>query len=100
MSRDGDQKAARELRRRIFLERRTYRRNRLQDAAKLLPVLGGFLFFGPVFILTTEAGVGGGTAGWLVFFLGIWLALIALTAVISAALYRITPPGEDEKDGA
>jgi Na+/proline symporter/DNA-binding response OmpR family regulator len=36
--------------RRVFLERRTYRMNRLQDAARLLPVLGMILFFGPVFI--------------------------------------------------
>ncbi|WP_227287284.1 MULTISPECIES: hypothetical protein [Paracoccaceae] len=81
---------------RVFLERRTYRRNRLQDAAKLLPVLGAFLFFGPVFILTTDAGVEGATAGWLVYFLGVWLALIVVAAALSRALDRITPRDPDQ----
>lgn len=84
--------------RRLFLERRTYRRNRLQDAARLLPVLGAFLFFGPVFILTTEAGVGGRTGGWMVFFLGVWLGLIALTALVSWALRRLGAAGVPPED--
>ena len=54
------------MNRRLFLERRTYRRNRLQDAARLAPILGVLLFFGPVFILTSDTGVGGSTSGWLV----------------------------------
>jgi hypothetical protein len=55
--------------RRVFLERRTYRKNRLQDAARLLPVLGMILFFGPVFISddggaeASDAGAGWRT-GW------------------------------------
>lgn len=76
---------------RIFLERRTYRRNRLQDAAKLLPVLGVFLFFGPILILSADAGDEGTTSGWLVYFFVIWLGLIALTAGLSAALARSAP---------
>ncbi len=88
------------MNRRLFLERRTYRRNRLQDAARLVPVLGALLFFGPVFILTSATGVGGGTGGWLVYFLGVWLALIALAAALSSALSRIFPavPPEDEPE--
>ncbi|QBY00898.1 hypothetical protein E2K80_09305 [Rhodophyticola sp. CCM32] len=85
--------------RRVFLERRTYRRNRLQDAAKLLPVLGMFLFFGPVFILTGDSGEGGATAGWLVYFLGVWLALIIVTAMLAAALERNTPRDPDLPGG-
>jgi len=90
------------MNRRLFLERRTYRRNRLQDAARLAPVLAGFLFFGPVFILTSETGVGGGTGGWLVYFLLIWAGLVVLSAALSAALGRAfpqdRPPGEAEGD--
>jgi hypothetical protein len=61
--------------RRVFLERRTYRKNRLQDAARLLPVLGMILFFGPVFISddTAECRGGrrhGGLAGLLLRRLG------------------------------
>jgi hypothetical protein len=52
--------------RRVFLERRTYRKNRLQDAARLLPVLGMILFFGPVFISDGQAeGRGGHRPGGL-----------------------------------
>jgi hypothetical protein len=88
------------LKQRVFLERRTYRRNRLQDAAKLLPVLGALMFFGPVFILTTDSGVGGGTARWLVYFLVVWLILIGVAAGLAAALNRITPRGPDQPDGS
>lgn len=92
------------MRRRLFLERRTYRRNRLQDGARLMPVLGAFLFFGPVFILTSETGVGGATARWLVYFLLVWLGLVGLSAGLSVALGRAFPgddagPGVDEGDG-
>jgi len=82
--------------RRLFLERRTYRRNRLQDGARLAPVLGAFLFFGPVFILTSDTGVGGGTAGWLVYFLVVWFGLVILAAALSVALGRAFPDREAE----
>lgn len=71
--------------RRLFLERRTYRRNRLQDAARLLPVLGMILFFGPVFISAGEPG-GPGLASWGVYLLVTWLGIIALTAAVSRTL--------------
>ncbi len=86
------------MNRRLFLERRTYRRNRLQDAARLIPVLGAFLFFGPVFILTSNTGVGGESSDWLVYFLVVWLGLIILSAVLSVALDRIIPP-KPREDG-
>lgn len=93
------------MNRRLFLERRTYRRNRLQDAARLAPVLGAFLFFGPVFILTSDTGVGGGTSGWLVYFLGVWFGLVILSAALSIAIGRVFPgedgawPPPDESEG-
>jgi hypothetical protein len=76
--------------RRLFLERRTYRKNRLQDAARLLPVLGMILFFGPVFI-TGEDGQGAGMADWLVYLLITWLGLIAVTMLVSRALAEDAP---------
>ncbi|MBF9035631.1 hypothetical protein HKCCE2091_15390 [Rhodobacterales bacterium HKCCE2091] len=81
-------------RRRRFLERHTYRRYRLEDAARLVPVLGAFLFFGPVAILTTETGIGGGTSGWLIYFITVWFGLICLAAALSRALMRRRPPDE------
>jgi len=71
--------------RRLFLERRTYRLNRLQDAARLLPFLGAILIFGPIFI--RDDGVGAPTlADQLVYYFVIWLGVIILTACVSHAL--------------
>lgn len=71
--------------RRLFLERRTYRQYRLQDAARLLPFLCAILIFGPVFI-RDGAGEGATLAGELVYYFAIWLAMIVLTALVSRAL--------------
>jgi hypothetical protein len=78
---------------RLFLERRTYRRNRLQDAARLLPVLGMILFLGPVFIIGGE-GQGAGLAAWLVYLFVTWLGLIGITFLVGRAL-----AGEDPAAG-
>lgn len=71
-----------------FLERKTYRRARLEDAARLLPVLGLFLFVLPITIQTTDDGFGGETVRWLFFFMAVWLGLIGLAALVSRALRR------------
>lgn len=83
--------------RRLFLERRTYRQNRLQDAARLLPFLGAILIFGPIFI--RDNGADAPTlATTLVYYFAVWFGLIGLTALVNLALIR-TAPGDTE-DGA
>ncbi len=72
--------------RRLFLERHTYRRHRLRDAARLLPVLGLILIFGPIFIRDDPEGAALTLAGGLVYYLAVWLGLIVLTALVSRAL--------------
>ncbi|WP_439137643.1 hypothetical protein [Roseicyclus sp.] len=75
--------------RRLFLERRTYRQNRLQDAARLLPVLGMVLSFAPVFIRGEATLLGGADlSNWLVYYFVIWIGLIVLTAFVSWSLTR------------
>lgn len=75
--------------RRLFLERRTYRQNRLQDAARLLPVLGLVLVFAPVFIRGDAAEAGAPLlSSWLVYYFAVWVGLIVLTAFVSRALTR------------
>ena len=75
--------------RRLFLERRTYRQNRLQDAARLLPVLGLLLVFAPVLIRGDTALLGGANlSNWLVYYFVVWIVLIVLTGFVSWSLTR------------
>jgi hypothetical protein len=85
--------------RRLFLERRTYRQNRLQDAARLLPVLGLMLVFAPIFIRGESAEGEAQLSGWLVYYFSVWVGLIALTAFVSRALMRGLPPAPEDADG-
>lgn len=69
----------------IYLERRTYRRRRLQDAARLLPVLGVLLFLVPLLWATrTEEPASTASGGIYVF--GIWAGLIVASAWLSRRL--------------
>jgi len=74
----------------VFLERRTYRRRRLRDAARLLPIVGAVLLILPLL------GQAGGTSDretsgvWFYVF-GVWLGLILISAVASRALGRDLP---------
>lgn len=80
--------------RRLFLERRTYRQNRLQDAARLLPFFGAILIFGPIFI--RDEGAGAPTlAGQLVYYFAIWFGVIVLTALVSRSLIGTAPTEPD-----
>ncbi len=65
----------------IFLERESYRRRRLGDAAKLSPVLGFVLFLVP----SLWAGKGS-TAGGLVFLFTVWAFLIVSMFMLSRRL--------------
>lgn len=72
---------------RVFQERRTYRRYRLMDASRLLPILGAGLLFGPVLIQSGEGAVA--TSRLWLYLLAAWLALVVLAAAIAVALSRI-----------
>ncbi len=61
----------------LFLARQSYRRRRLGDAARLVPVLGIILFVLPV--LWSDAAR---TAGGLIFLFTVWALLIVLMAVV------------------
>lgn len=86
--------------RRLFLERRTYRRNRMQDAARLLPVLGLILIFGPIFIRDDAAGEALTLSGGLVYYLVIWAGLIVLAALVNRSLMQMTGPDTPNEDDA
>ncbi|MBL9051609.1 MAG: hypothetical protein JNK19_15975 [Tabrizicola sp.] len=71
-------------RRPLFLARAPYRRRRLRDAARLLPVLGAFLLILP--LLWTPDSHMSLSSGDVVYFFGVWLFLIGLAAAFAPGL--------------
>lgn len=93
------------LRQPLFLERSSYRRRRLGDAARVLPVLALVLILVPVWWVPEAVSL---TAGAIWLF-GLWAMLIVLTAALHIALSAADrkawargeddgqPGGEDER---
>ncbi len=73
------------MKRPLFLEREGYRRRRLQDMARLTPVLGLFLFMVP---LLGNQRFGSDLALLLVYFFLAWAFLIVLTFLVARGLRR------------
>ncbi|SNR27020.1 hypothetical protein [Paracoccus sediminis] len=68
----------------LFLERASFRRRRLGDAARVLPVLAAALILVPVWWMPGQVSFAGG-AVWL---FGLWAALIAAIWALHRALRR------------
>ena len=69
----------------LFLARQGYRRRRVMDAARALPVLGAFLFLIPL-LWTGAAGNGATTRVGIVYLFGIWACLIGAAGWLSRYL--------------
>jgi hypothetical protein len=82
-------------RRPLFLARAPYRRRRLRDAARLLPVLGIFLLLLP--LLWAPEDRLALRSGDVVYFFSVWLVLIGLAAAFAPGL-RGGDGAEDEED--
>jgi len=67
----------------LFLARSSYRRRRLRDAARLLPVVGAFLVWLPMLWGEGETRI---TASDLIYIFAIWCGLILAAAILSARL--------------
>ena len=76
----------------LFVERRAYRRRRLRDAARVLPVVGAMLFLVPLLWMG-----GGETAGGGIYLFVIWALLIVAAAAISRPLSRDEPDGAEHE---
>ncbi|MDT8853657.1 hypothetical protein RNZ50_01145 [Paracoccaceae bacterium Fryx2] len=69
----------------LFVARRSYRRRRIRDAARLLPVFGAFLFLLP--ILWAPAGTEArDTAPDGIYLFVIWFGLVVVAAVLAPFL--------------
>ena len=78
----------------VFLARETYRRRRLADAARLMPVLGSVLFVLPLLWRDDEAS----TATGLIYIFSVWVLLIVLAAILSRRLNR--DEAQEAEEGA
>ena len=86
----------------VFLERRSYRRRRLLDAARVLPLLGAALFMVPLLWPRPDPAAAPGAPDPLpmstavIYVFGVWAGLIVLGAVISHL--AIDVPRQDGED--
>jgi hypothetical protein len=69
----------------LFLARRAYRQRRLMDAARLLPLVGLFLFLLPIFWQPARTEAADTAPGGLYIFI-VWALLIAGCGAIAARL--------------
>ena len=79
----------------LFLERSAYRRRRLADAARMLPLAGALLWAIPLL----WGGQARSTTGLILVF-GVWAALIALAALLSHLLAPQRPAPDIPPDTA
>ncbi|MDH3262372.1 MAG: hypothetical protein OEM24_00070 [Paracoccaceae bacterium] len=85
----------------LFLERDSYRRRRVADAARVLPVLGALLFLVPLLWAPAETETPDTVPGGLYIFL-VWGGLILAAFVLSRRLGPEPPKrnlGESEEGG-
>ncbi|MEO0371856.1 MAG: hypothetical protein AAF231_10400 [Pseudomonadota bacterium] len=73
----------------LFVQQRTYRRRRMADAARMLPVLGGILFMIPLLWVDAASM---STATVMVYLFVVWAALAAIAGLLSRRL----GPEEDQ----
>lgn len=73
----------------LFLERQSYRRRRLIDASRVIPVFGLCLFLVPLIWPNVTTGDTNLAARGIYVFV-VWLALVLATAIVSYRLRRRT----------
>ncbi len=77
----------------LFLARQSYRRRRLMDAARLMPV-AGVLFFSVPLLWTNPLT----SVGWIYLFT-VWGLLILLSLFLSRRLVETAPREDGRKPG-
>lgn len=87
----------------LFLERESYRRRRLTDAARFLPLLGAALFLLPLLwpVADTAADrTGVSTSRAIVYIFLVWGLLIVVSGVLSARMRTWSQrEGPEEREG-
>lgn len=67
----------------LFLGRSSFRRRRLRDAARMVPIAAGVLMLLP---LLKDGDPEASTAGMLLYIFGLWIALVMLSALLAGVL--------------
>lgn len=67
----------------LFLARQSYRRRRVRDGSRLLPLLGTFLFFVPLLWEHGSAEGGADLAQETVYLFIVWFLLVAVAAILA-----------------
>lgn len=86
----------------LFLEREGYRRRRLTDAARMLPLLGAALFLIPLLwpVPDADAGQAGvSTSRAIIYIFLVWALLIAVSGVLSANMRYWNKRENQERKG-
>ncbi|NOD62703.1 MULTISPECIES: hypothetical protein [unclassified Ruegeria] len=99
MSDEGNKDQRPGARSSVFLERQSYRRRRLTDAARLLPFLGALLFALPLLWPDRSSGDVAVPLSSAIFYVFVcWGALIVIGLIFGFAARRIPTP-EDQDTG-
>lgn len=80
----------------LFLARAPYRRRRLRDAARLLPVVGVLLLLLP--LLWTKEGQVRLTSGEVIYFFVVWFGLVVVAAAFAPGLRSGDGSGPDREE--
>ncbi|MGB3313104.1 MAG: hypothetical protein WBB85_01730 [Albidovulum sp.] len=78
-----------------FLARQSYRRRRMADAARLLPLLGLFLILLPILWRPAQSPAPDTASGGVYLFI-VWLVLIAIACILARRLSVGAPPDEEQ----
>ncbi len=83
----------------LFLERQSYRRRRLMDAARLLPFLGAAMIALPLLWPDDSGGVEAvPLSGAILYVFACWFALIAISVVFGFAARRLAAGEQTEAE--
>lgn len=82
----------------LFVERQTYRRRRIVDAARALPILGLMLWWVPLLWALPDEPTS--ASGALTYIFSVWIGLVIGAALLIVALRRrdaeLQPGNEDQ----
>ena len=81
----------------VFLERQSYRRRRVTDAARVLPFIGLLLWLIPL-LWREEGAAAVRSSSAILYLFGVWFLLVAGAAVLSAKLAAQTCDGPAEAE--